>query len=446
LSVADAHRLDKLEESKRVLILKSTGLGISDLMLRRMAWLALVSDKYQGSQFCIITGPNIDLAIGLIKRLKDLFLPKLNITFDSDRTTIVLDQCTIRAFPSHHLDAMRSLTSPKLILVDECDFLPPAESLKIRGVVERYIAKSDPEIALVSTPGQIGGLFQKILQEPENECIYSRLVLPYQVGENKIYSVAEIQEAKRSAAFAIEYECKFLGGGGSIFREDSIQAAMDKGRSISTKPIATSRSIGLDPGFGSSPYGVVITEIRDSYINVVYANEFERPNYNEMVRKVVKLTQLFDIRFQNGGRIYVDSANADVMGTLKETFYENTRYDQEIAHYKSLFKSEYDLEVLQNNMFIIPVPFRQYHREMLAHLKGLLEYQDGVVAIHPRHEKVITSLRTAIEKGDGSLDKESTRYDNVFDALRLSAFRWQLKRAPKIVRRSSFGITETRAW
>ena len=191
------------------------------------------------------------MAIGLIQRTKDLFLPKLDITFDTDKTTIILNRVVIRAFPSHHLDAMRSLTSPKIILVDECDFLPPAESLKIRGVVERYVAKSDPEIALVSTPGQIGGLFQKILQEPENECIYSRLVLPYQVGENKIYSVDEIQEAKQSSAFAIEYECKFLGGGGSIFREENIQAAMDKGRLLSTKPIATSRSIGLDPGFGS---------------------------------------------------------------------------------------------------------------------------------------------------------------------------------------------------
>ena len=182
--------IDKFEESKRVLVLKSTGLGISDLMLRRMAWLALSSNRYQGSQFCIITGPNINLAIGLIRRLKDLFLPQLNITFDSDQVTIILNQCTIRAFPSHHLDAMRSLTSPKFVLVDECDFLPPAESLKIRGVVERYIAKSDPYIALVSTPGQIGGLFQKILQEPENECIYSRLVLPYQIGLGKIYSAA----------------------------------------------------------------------------------------------------------------------------------------------------------------------------------------------------------------------------------------------------------------
>ena len=330
--------IDRLEEFKRVLILKSTGLGISDLMLRWMSWLALSSDKYQGSQFCIITGPNISLAIGLIRRLKDLFLPKLNITFDTDQVTVVLNQCTIRAFPSHHLDAMRSLTSPKVILVDECDFLPPAESLKIRGVVERYIAKSDPYIALVSTPGQIGGLFQKILQEPESSCIYSRLVLPYQTGLGKIYSQQEIEEAKQSSAFAIEYECKFLGGGSSIFREESIQAAIDRGNQISTKPIMTACSIGVDPGFGSSPFGIIISEIRDGLINVVYSNEFDRPNFDEMINKIYKLTKIYNINFHNGGRIYVDGANADVVGMLKKTFHENERYDQEIAHYKHMFR------------------------------------------------------------------------------------------------------------
>ena len=42
---------------------------------------------------------------------------------------------------------------------------------------------------------------------------------------------------------------------------------------------------------------------------------------------------------------------------------------------------------------------------MLAHTKELMEYQDGMVAIHPRHNKLITALRTAVENGEGSLDK-----------------------------------------
>ncbi len=45
---------------------------------------------------------------------------------------------------------------------------------------------------------------------------------------------------------------------------------------------------------------------------------------------------------------------------------------------------------------------------MLIHVKELVEYQTGYVAIHPRHNKLITSLKTAVETGEGMLDKDAT--------------------------------------
>ena len=46
------------------------------------------------------------------------------------------------------------------------------------------------------------------------------------------------------------------------------------------------------------------------------------------------------------------------------------------------------------------------------------------VAICPRFNKLITSLRTAVEKGEGQLDKEMTSYNDCFDAFRLSLIFW----------------------
>jgi hypothetical protein len=48
-------------------------LGISEFMLRFMAWLCLKDNALSGSQMCIVTGPRIDLAIALIDRMKKLF-------------------------------------------------------------------------------------------------------------------------------------------------------------------------------------------------------------------------------------------------------------------------------------------------------------------------------------------------------------------------------------
>ncbi|HZA42218.1 MAG TPA: hypothetical protein VE504_00440 [Nitrososphaeraceae archaeon] len=70
-------------------------------------------------------------------------------------------------------------------------------------------------------------------------------------------------------------------------------------------------------------------------------------------------------------------------------------------------------------MFVIPVSFAKHHKEMLAHCKELMEYKNGQVAIHPRHSKLITALRTAVEKGEGQLDKEATSFEDLFDSFRL---------------------------
>ena len=40
------------------------------------------------------------------------------------------------------------------------------------------------------------------------------------------------------------------------------------------------------------------------------------------------------------------------------------------------------------------------------------------------HKKLITSLRTATDNGEGSLDKEATSHDDCLDAFRLSLMFW----------------------
>ena len=56
-------------------------LGVSEFMLRIMGWLCTSTDLYKNSitQMVIVTGPNQDLAIKLIKRLKAIFERKLRI-------------------------------------------------------------------------------------------------------------------------------------------------------------------------------------------------------------------------------------------------------------------------------------------------------------------------------------------------------------------------------
>jgi hypothetical protein len=113
--------------SKHPWIKKATGLGISEFMLRFMAWLCLKDDKLSGSQMCIVTGSRIDLAIALIDRMKKLFSSSSNdlatTTFNTKETVIELNNVKIEAFPSHHLDAMRGLPNVSFILTRRSRFL-----------------------------------------------------------------------------------------------------------------------------------------------------------------------------------------------------------------------------------------------------------------------------------------------------------------------------------
>ena len=206
-------------KEKHVWVKKATGLGVTEFL----AWLCLRNDDYRDSQMVIITGPNQELAIKLIKRLKQFFEPH-GITFDSKETVIELNGCEIQAYPSNHIDAFRSLANPKFILLDECDFFRKNEQDDVRSVAERYFAKSDPFIVLVSTPNAPGGLFQKIEQEPFKTCIYKKLFLDYTYGLNKIYTAEEIDKATASPSFGREYDLKYLGLIGNVFSQQSIES------------------------------------------------------------------------------------------------------------------------------------------------------------------------------------------------------------------------------
>ena len=124
--------------------------------------------------------------------------------------------------------------------------------------------------------------------------------------------------------------------------------------------------MGIDPGWGSSPFGIVITQWTDDQIHVLYAEEFERPDYNEMLSKIWSLMSEFELSKKNG-KIYVDGANPSFIKSLKIQLGEDPDYDKVIAYYKS---QKWDWT---KNMVVIPVNFSTEHKAMLGHVKMLFE-------------------------------------------------------------------------
>ena len=91
---------------------------------------------------------------------------------------------------------MRGLPKVSIVFIDEGDFFPIGQQVAVRDAAERYLGKSNAKIILGSTPYSIDGLMHNI-QKEENS-IYTKLFLNYEVGLNKIFSKADIEKAKTS--------------------------------------------------------------------------------------------------------------------------------------------------------------------------------------------------------------------------------------------------------
>ena len=144
---------------------------------------------------------------------------------------------------------MRGLTNVSFILLDEADFFPPGQQQDARDVSERYTAKSNPFIVMVSTPNAPGGLFERIEREPEETCIYKRIFLDYTYGLDKMYTIEEIENAKSSPSFEREYNLKYLGLIGNTFHTKAIEVAVEKGKLYNpdTPVMRAGKAMGIDP-------------------------------------------------------------------------------------------------------------------------------------------------------------------------------------------------------
>jgi hypothetical protein len=180
---------------------------------------------------------------------------------------------------------MRGLSNVSFILLDESDFFPPGQQADARHVSERYIAKSNPYIIMVSTPNAPDGLFERIEKESEDSCLYKRIFLDYTYGIGKIYTAEEIEKAKQSPSFQREYNLKYLDKIGNVFHTKDIEAAIEKGRKYNPDIIVpfTSTSMGIDPAYGSSAFGIVVTQFIDGIVQILHAEEYHTPDYNEML-------------------------------------------------------------------------------------------------------------------------------------------------------------------
>lgn len=412
-----------LQNYKHIWLKKARGLGVTELLLRYMGYLALSSNTYRNTRFVIVTGPKVRIAWDLIRRMKHLY--REYILTDSRLDCLVLNGVTIEAFPSNTI-SMRGYEDFKFILLDEADFFEEAEQEEVIAAARGYIVKTQPWIVMVSTPRRPNSLFHRIEQmKSDEDAGFKRLHYLYERGVGKIYNPDFIEEEKEQPYFKREYEGQYSYGVGNLFSEQSITACERLGREIDARlstdtytyiARGTRKSLGIDIGYGSSRTAFVLTEWVDNTIRVVLSEQYDRPDFDAMVRHTYNLVRQYEL--DNGtNKVFVDGSAPSFIASLKRIIGETPEYLNLVALAK---ESETEVYHLMN---IVPVNFSQRNQTMLENAKRIVDKQ--MLAINPDtsqgHKDLLTDLRIAKNKVDTmKLDKSAENRLDLFDALRMA--------------------------
>lgn len=415
------------------LIVKSTGLGITEFVLRLMAWLAVRNREYYNQRFGIITGLTLTETDVLIGRFYDLFeaFPELPIRRTLGK--VVINGVTIQGFPSKNTKSMRSYKDFRFLFADEAAFFEKSDQKQTRTVLERYHTKSKPFVWLVSTPNNEQDLCYQLMTTPDESRGYKLFAFNYEWGLPKhdawIFTQEDINEQKKKSEFDREYDLKFSGKKGNLLSDFVLsrniinaEYATEIGyvpyydlnglinqSKIHPKSEYPPSIICLDPAFGlgheASHTGILFAQKRQGKIELIYGDELPHPEYNNLIQSIALLAVK-----RNTLKILVDSWWTHVIQDLKRQIGENPNYHE-------LDKDELERQIKDpRGMRVCPVNFRQKGDEMTQHVVSL--FDQGIFRYMKEQTKIHTALSTAWVT-DSKYDKDESGNDDLFDCIRM---------------------------
>ena len=106
---------------------------------------------------------------------------------------------------------------------------------------------------------------------------------------------------------------KYLGGTGNILHSNDIDFITHDKHKLESNEYAT-HYLGADTGFGSSNTAITIVRVTDK-VEVVYSQEFERPEYETMVSLIHQLAQKYSCC-----KIFLDGSNTAFVSSIKRKY------------------------------------------------------------------------------------------------------------------------------
>ena len=396
METPDAARKKK---GKCFCVYKATGLGLTEFILLWVLWKSYTDEWFSGKEAMIITGPNVDLAQDLILRSKSFLLKRGLGYVDHGAYELEVNGARIKCYPSNNIHSARGKPKVSIFFGDEAAFFKLRDDSIVRTVGERYIGKSDSWVVWVSTAGEEpSGFFYDIMQEQESETIYKRFHFYVEAGlkrdkqtKSSIFTKAYIDEASKARSFEREYLGVWGKNVGDIFSPEGIELCCNEEYDWSDSDDTNDRIIGIDPGFGSSEFGVCIMQKHKGKKAVIFAESYERASYIDMVDKLVALSKRFKTK-----RIFADASWTEGIRDLRD----------------------------KHHMNVQAIAFNQYGEKMLNYAANHIDFQN--VKIHPVFKKLKSQLMTIKYNKKGGTDKTKQNPFDLGDAFLLALYYYKM--------------------
>jgi len=387
------------KKDKHVCVYKATGLGLTELVLLWTLWKCYKDPMFYGKEAILITGPNVDLAKDLIRRSKRFLYEREMLYTDKGEYGLEVNGATIKCYPSNNIHSARGKPKISLFFGDEAAFFKLRDDSIVRTVGERYIGKNNAFVIWVSTAGEEpAGFFYDIMLEREDDTVYQRFHYYVEDGLRKdpvtktsIFNEQYIIDASEARSYGREFLGLWGKNVGDIFSEEALEQIFKEDYTLKPEDESYDRIIAIDPGYGSSEYGVLGMEKSDGKYTVLFAKTWERIGYMDAVSNVRKLCDEWSIN-----RAMVDGSAPELIKDLRDKY----------------------------RMDVTPLNFNEHGDRMLGFASSKVNRNE--VRIQPSFRKLKNQLTTIRLNKKGLPDKTNHNPFDLGDAFLMALFYYKM--------------------
>lgn len=161
--------IDRIESNRNIWIKKARGIGITELVLRYLAWKIVSSNELEYKKIMIVSGTMLKHANNVKERMQSLFEKRFPlIQLESKFTELLIKNTNLICMPSRNVKDIRGFTDVAYLFIDESDYFEMSVNDELLHAITAYEEKSNCTTIMESTPFRPDGLFHSIENDPNS--------------------------------------------------------------------------------------------------------------------------------------------------------------------------------------------------------------------------------------------------------------------------------------